>query len=212
MKTFTLALLFAFSAYAGPIIQGKDYTSDGGVTALQGSFGAVGVSTDAGFNTFGPVTNRWGSGGSITDGGMTARQGSFGAVGVSTDAGFTTTGPEVSNFGSGGASTDGGLTADYIASVNNPSVLIALNGNGNELRLLYGANILGVNAEGVRVNSAKNHGSVTLSGGTGTATVVTNSTCVCSLHTGTVAPACTVSTATLSIVGFGTDIIDYLCF
>lgn len=127
-----------------------------------------------------------------------------------------------------GIATDGGVRTDTIQALSNQMASIAMNGNGNELRLVYDGTAdgglqckLGVNNATVAVNSncpftannTSNGGLVVLSGGTGTATIAGATHCTCSLDTsaGTLAPKCHLAAGTLTVTGSGTDTIAYTC-
>ncbi len=64
----------------------------------------------------------------------------------------------------------------------------------------------------VLIPSTTNKGVKVLTAGVGTVTVTSGAVCNCSLNTGTVTPACSVTATTLTIVGLGTDSINYQCF
>jgi hypothetical protein len=55
-------------------------------------------------------------------------------------------------------------------------------------------------------------GTVTLSGGTQTATVLSGSRCVCTDTTANASVKCSVSSTTLTVTGTGTDVVAYFCF
>ena len=59
--------------------------------------------------------------------------------------------------------------------------------------------------------STKTVGTITLSGGTGTATVNSGTHCVCDDSTATAIVKCAVSSTTLTATGTGTDVITYIC-
>ncbi len=66
---------------------------------------------------------------------------------------------------------------------------------------------------GVQASSTLTRGLITLSTGTGTATVLSGAICTCGLNTsaGTAAPKCSVAATTLTATGTGSDVISYVC-
>ncbi len=98
--------------------------------------------------------------------------------------------------------------------------LNTLDANDLVLKVADAANtkLVGVDNEGdmvvtgaITAGSTLTRGAITLSGGTGTATVVSGATCVCSDATAANAVKCAVSGTTLTATGTGTDGINYVC-
>lgn len=66
-------------------------------------------------------------------------------------------------------------------------------------------------AGNMKMANTLNVGTITLSGGTGTATVIAGSICVCTDSTANVSVKCAVVTTTLTATGTTTDAIKYIC-
>jgi hypothetical protein len=64
----------------------------------------------------------------------------------------------------------------------------------------------------VKVTATTGGGTISLSGGTGTATVLSGHRCVCTDTTANVSVKCAVSGTTLTATGTTTDVIAYFCF
>jgi hypothetical protein len=64
----------------------------------------------------------------------------------------------------------------------------------------------------IKIVGTTGGGTITLSGGTGTATVLTGHRCVCTDTTAAAAVKCAVSGTTLTATGTTTDVIAYFCF
>ncbi len=158
---YLLIAIISTSAFAGPIVQGKDITGDGGLTMLQASIGSNGISTDAGVTTTGSVKSNFGSGGVATDGGITQ----WGTGGVAAYGGLTTI---------------SGAAAPGSDRVN--TALICLNGACTEgWSAAAGINTTGATAGGVAYGNgskiaftaAGTSGKAVISGGAGSPTIGT---------------------------------------
>lgn len=67
-------------------------------------------------------------------------------------------------------------------------------------------------AEVISFSSTKTNGTITLSSGTGTATVASGAKCVCTDTTAQNVVQCAVATTTLTASGIASDVIAYHCF
>lgn len=62
-----------------------------------------------------------------------------------------------------------------------------------------------------KLSQTANSGTITLSGGTGTAAVTSGARCICTDQTANASVKCVVSGTTLTATGTTTDVITYLC-
>jgi hypothetical protein len=88
-----------------------------------------------------------------------------------------------------------------------------------DVRSSADAHLLTVDQEGdaivggaLKVSSTTGGGTISLSGGTGTATVLSGHRCVCTDTTANASVKCAVSGTTLTATGTTTDVIAYFCF
>lgn len=217
---FSLLVLTAFvtGLYIGP-------------TTVQASLG-----TRARMSSTSASSSVLSSGTTGTDLTLTPGALSVGALGMSSDAGLKLTGtastlqffnasfPLV--FDPGGAYylayATGTLTSSmtHISNVGSGTNAFACSVNGSRIDFGAGASDY-ASSDGTTVtfagpiisSAAQTKGVKSLTGGTGTVTVIAGSVCNCSLNTsaGTAAPKCSVSSTTLTITGTGTDSINYVC-
>lgn len=82
--------------------------------------------------------------------------------------------------------------------------------NGTPIRLGVATGL--ASAAQVKVTATTGGGTISLSGGTGTATVLSGHRCVCTDTTANVSVKCAVSGTTLTATGTTTDVIAYFCF
>lgn len=104
-----------------------------------------------------------------------------------------------------------------IKSYSNPSVINAMEfrnpGDATLRGYFYPMTTVVALAQGPTVfENAANRGSITLAAGTGTATVLSGTKCVCTDSTANASVKCVVAATTLTATGTGTDVITYLCF